>query len=214
MSAITILRDLRSQFGPARDQSGRETCLAFAMSDAHSFILGKPWKPLSCEYLFYHAKLIDKGPAHEGTTVSAARSALENEGQPEETGWPYLHSTPTNLKAWKPPSTIKIIYRRKSKAKVGLFGQIWDSIESGTPVVVGMTISTAFYSPTSDAVVDVVEPEEPVGHAVIAVAIGEQKKKRLILIRNSWGDTWGQAGYAWLSEEYAAKRFMVAVTLI
>ena len=36
MSSITVRHDLRGQFGPARDQEGRETCLAFAMSDAHA----------------------------------------------------------------------------------------------------------------------------------------------------------------------------------
>ncbi len=56
MSAITVRHDLRGRFGSARDQEGRETCLAFAMSDAHAAARGDPWSPLSCEYLFYHAK--------------------------------------------------------------------------------------------------------------------------------------------------------------
>ena len=55
MNSITIRKDLRSRFGPPRDQGQRPTCLAFAMSDAHGAARG-PWEDLSCEYLFHHAK--------------------------------------------------------------------------------------------------------------------------------------------------------------
>ena len=41
MSSITVRHDLRGRFGPARDQGGRETCLAFAMSDAHAAAIGQ-----------------------------------------------------------------------------------------------------------------------------------------------------------------------------
>src|SRR5205085_5453343 len=84
MSAITIRHDLRDRFGPARDQGGRETCLAFAMSDAHAAARGNPWAALCCEYLFYHAKQRDRTPADEGTTIHAIRAALEHDGQPAE----------------------------------------------------------------------------------------------------------------------------------
>lgn len=66
MSEIIVRRDLRGRFGAARDQGGRETCLAFALSDTHAAARGLPWSPLSCEYLFYHAKQRDKTPPHGG----------------------------------------------------------------------------------------------------------------------------------------------------
>jgi hypothetical protein len=89
MSAITVRKDLIGRFGPAREQGLRETCLAFAMSDAHAAALG-PWCPLSCEYLFHQAKQIDKTPAKDGTTFYAICWALDKVGQPVETEWPYL----------------------------------------------------------------------------------------------------------------------------
>jgi hypothetical protein len=184
------------------------------MSDVHAADRGLPWLALSCEYLFYQAKQRDGTPAQEGTTMSAARAALEHDGQPLETGWPYLTALPADLKLWRPPLNVGTIHRRQSEMRGHAFAQVWDAVEADRPTVIGMTLSTAFFLPDGEGVVDSGEPSDPnLRHALVAVATGNRAKERLVLVRNSWGGKWGLSGYAWLAERYATTRIFVAVTI-
>ena len=70
MSSITVRKDLRGRFGPARDQGLRPTCLAFATSDAHAAVRDTTWCRLSCEYLYYHAKQAGRSARTSGVKIA------------------------------------------------------------------------------------------------------------------------------------------------
>jgi len=215
MSTIAIVSDLRTGFGDARDQGSRPTCLAFASSDAHSFAIGLPSKTLSCEYLFFHAKKSDGSSPSRGTNVTSIAVALKTEGQPQEGVWPYLPKLPADLSTWIPPTIGDDLHRagmvRIAKPNVD---DVWTMLEGGEPVIIGMTLSDAFYSLNAEGVVDSNEPVHTARkHALVVVAVGTKKTDRLFLVRNSWGEKWGLSGYAWLSERYLKPRLIVAAQL-
>lgn len=214
MNAIDNRHDLRRLFGPARDQGTRETCVAFAMSDAHAAARGRPWEPLSCEFLFYHAKQRDKGRADQGTTIPAIRAAMEFDGQPHEAIWPYLQDLPKDLNQWKPPGSAQRLFHRASNETGSPFSEVWTAIETGTLTIIAITLSNAFFLPDADCIVDANEAAEPsLRHAVVGVATGTRGGQKYVLVRNSWGNGWGCSGYAWLSERYVARRILCAITL-
>lgn len=213
MSSITIRNDLRGRFGPARDQGPRPTCLVFAMSDAHAAARG-PWEDLSCEYLYYHANRRENAPPSKGTRPSFTRQALEHDGQPVETDWKYLAATPTDLALWVPPAKIGTVFRRASAVLPGGFDEVWAEVEAGTPVLIVMTISNAFFMPNGDGLVHSAEAPDPARrHAVVALASGEHAGVKCLLARNSWGETWGLQGHAWLAEPYLKPRISQLVTM-
>ena len=216
MSTITVSVDLRTSFGLARDQGARPTCLAFAASDAHA-ALRTGWAPLSCEYAFYHAQRRACRPPDTGALLSSMLEALREDGQPEETGWPYLAATPVDPAPWAPPAEVGPLFGRNGESLQPSLDRIIRELDQGRPVIILLTLSRAFYSPNAQAVVHPVSgevPEPARRHAVVGVGHGTVDSQRAILIRNSWGLKWGDAGHGWLTEPFLDPRIFAAATLM
>jgi hypothetical protein len=216
MSVITASVDLQSLFGPARNQGPRPTCMAFAASDAHA-ALRSGWSPLSCEYAFYRAQQRAGRPPAKGALLSSMLDALRQDGQPEESGWPYLAATPTDAAPWAPPAEIGPLFGRDGEKSSPTLDNVICELDKGRPVIILLMLSRAFYYPTPQAVVDPASGESPEPerrHAVVAVGHGTIDGRRAILIRNSWGLRWGEAGYGWLTERFLGPRIFAAATLM
>ncbi|MEH3062563.1 MAG: C1 family peptidase [Methylobacterium radiotolerans] len=98
--------------------------------------------------------------------------------------------------------------------KLGL-ADIILALDKGTPIVLGLIITDAFFRPDGNGLVPKRDPDpERGGHAVLAVGYGHDPKGQpAILIRNSWGSGWGLAGHAWLSSAYLARQLHETATL-
>ncbi|RTM05515.1 MAG: peptidase C1 [Hyphomicrobiales bacterium] len=216
MRDITFSVDLRASFGPARNQGARPTCLAFAASDTHAAVR-EGWAPLSCEYAFYQAQRRAGRPPSTGALLPSVLEALRENGQPEESGWPYLAATPADVASWMPPQEVGKLFGRNGARATHSIDQVVQELDHGRPVIVLTILSRAFYRPNPQGVVDPAADEQPEParrHAVIAVGHGIVDRQRAILVRNSWGSSWGDAGYGWLTERFLGSRIYAAATLL
>lgn len=203
MISVSASTDLRSMFGAARHQRHRPTCLAFATSDAHAAVRGA-WKPLSCEYLFHKAQARQGRLPTQGTFLGDTMAALREDGQPEEAGWPYSPTPPVDLKTWEPPNAPGPLFRRNSEYAARTFTQICQLVDQKRPVILLCKLSACFYRPVGGVVVPESgeKPDPNIRHAVVAAGHGVANGDRYLLVRNSWGQKWGEGGYGWLPESY------------
>jgi Papain family cysteine protease len=203
---VDVVVDLRGQFGLSRDQGQRPTCMSFAASDAHAAARGDV-TPLSCEYAHFHAIRRSGANPDSGVSLPLMSKTIEADGQPIESGWPYLVKIPSDPKLWRPPAVVGPISKRASTLMVPSLGEIIRQLDVGKPVILTTQISISFYRPDADGVIDgkLNEPRTAC-HAVVAVGHGTRKATQLILVRNSWGPTWGLNGYGWVTARYISPR--------
>lgn len=200
---VIVLKDIRDKFGPARDQGSRPTCVAFATSDVHAAARGQT-DPLSVEHLYYHAiQRTPGGNPDNGVNLPTVLAALHHDGQAAESAWPYLDSLPADLAAWTPPPSAAAVYRRSSAIGADATAAVCAHLDAGRPVILVLMATAAFCSPDGDGLVAPPAIDAEVDyHAIIAVAHGQRAGQRYLLVRNSWGDSWGVAGHAWVADTY------------
>ena len=199
MSDIEIQVDFRARFGTVRDQGTRSSCLACAATDAHSYCHALA-DPLSVEFLFYQAGRRMAGrDVTGGLTFDAVDDALQVEGQPLESEWPYQCVTPI---PWKPPAVTTRWYGALDDP-IAAATEIAATLRTETPVVLGLRLTGEFLAPRRMPFIIPSKGSGFGGHAVLAVGLGQEKANgTVILIRNSWGEAWGLQGHAWLAQAY------------
>jgi hypothetical protein len=191
---IDVEIDLRPDLLKVRDQGPRSTCLSHAVSAAHEHVRQSSCY-LSPEYLHYFAA---GGVVSSGVSFAEASQTLASKGQPEDSECLYQATDPPA--GWSPKPVLRV-YRRASNPASVRPARIEHYLRSGKAPILGISLPKGFFSPSSPWVL---ASDGPLfgHHTVLATGFGRCPASGLVLIRNSWGTTWGDGGYAWLDDQF------------
>ena len=200
--------DLRPGMPPVYDQGQLGSCTGNAIAGAMEYERDRQglsdFVPARL-FIYYNERAMEGTVSSDsGAMIRDGIKVVNTEGVCPETLWPY----DTGMFAVKPPKRCYVAAltdRLVQYEAVQTLADLKDAISSKLAVVFGFTVYESFESPqvakTGVVPMPDVQTESTVGgHAVVAVGYSDPKGH--VIVRNSWGPSWGAAGYFYMPYQY------------
>lgn len=210
--------DMRGQCPPIVDQGQLGSCTANAIGSALQFEQMKQSLPNfqpSRLFIYYNERKLENTiDSDSGAQIRDGMSVVATLGAPPETDWPY---DITKFTVAPPQASYTDALKDRVMQYLSIpqdVQQMRGCLAAGFPFVLGFSVYESFEGErvALTGIVPMPASGEAVlgGHAVMAV--GYDDSAQTFLVRNSWGSSWGMAGYftmpyAYLSEANLASDF-------
>ena len=203
MEGLPSKIDLRQHCSPVENQATLGSCTANATMGALEYleikdgVAASSFVNYSRLFVYYNTRVamgtVDKD---SGGFIREAVKAVADFGTCDELKWEYditKFTTKPSDECYIDAATHKIVEFQR----LDTLPDMLKCLADGFPIIFGFTVYNEFEGPTvaSTGVLNLPSPTEYAvgGHAVLA--IGYDMEAKTVLVRNSWGHTWGQDGY-------------------
>jgi C1A family cysteine protease len=233
-SAITASKlpasvDLRQWCSPIEDQGDLGSCTAQAGAGVIEYYERKAFgrhTDTSRLFLYKATRNLMKAKGDTGGYLRTTIGAMVLFGVPPEEYWPY---TDDEKKFDKEPNaftyafaanfqTIKYFrHDPPDRTPAKVLTQLKTYLAKGHPAMFGFTVYNSIDQAEETGRIPYPSKKERIegGHAIVAVGYNDKIKIKnthddkettgALLIRNSWGKSWGEDGYGWLPYDYVRK---------
>jgi len=221
--------DLREWCSPIEDQGMLGSCTAHAGVGIIEYYERKSFgRHIDASRLFLYkvTRNLMKMKGDTGGYLRTTMGAMVLFGVPPEEYWPYMDDE----KGFdKEPSSFCYAFAQNYQTlryfrhdPPGLkadevLKKVKAYLIKGHPAVFGFTVYNSIEQADKTGRIPFPSPKEKIegGHAVAVIGYADKMKIKnkyggvetngALLIRNSWGKTWGEGGYGWLPYEYVLK---------
>lgn len=220
--------DLRAWCSPIENQGSLGSCTANAGVGTVEYFERRAFgKHIDASRLFLYktTRNMLHWTGDTGAFLRTTMGALVLFGVPPEEYWPYViadfDKEPSAFCYAFAQSYQAITYYRldpPATPKDVLLGRIKLYLSAGFPLMFGFTVYESISQAAKTGKIPYPTSGEKIlgGHAVVAIGYDDKMKIKntnpgavetggALLIRNSWGTGWGDAGYGWLPYEYVLK---------
>ena len=203
--------DLRPMCSQVEDQGNLGSCTGNALAGALEFLERKDrvsFIDLSRLFIYYNERSLEHTVNSDaGAMIRDGIKTLAKLGVCSEAKWPYVESK----FAAKPPAacyTEGLKHQITSYQRILTLDEMRTCLADGYPFVFGFTVYESFMTQqvAKSGIGPMPKKGEKVvgGHAVVAVGYDDTKK--VFIVRNSWGTSWGLGGYFTLPYAYLSDR--------
>jgi C1A family cysteine protease len=221
--------DLRRWASPVEDQGQLGSCTAQAGAGLIEYYERKAFGrhvEASRLFLYKATRGLMKSKGDSGAYLRTTMGAMVIFGVPPEPYWPYTDAEDKFDR--EPPafcyafaqSYRTLLYFRHDPAgapRASVLERLKTYLAAGHPAMFGFTVYSSIDQAETTGRIPLPHGRERIegGHAVVAVgfddamtianASGGGPARGALLIRNSWGRSWGEQGYGWLPYAYVDK---------
>jgi C1A family cysteine protease len=201
--------DLRPGCPPVYDQGQLGSCTANAINAAFQYMQRaqkqKDFMP-SRLFVYYNERvMLGTVDTDSGAMIRDGVKSVAKAGVCREEIWPYditqFTVKPSRACYTEALRNQVLVYRRVLNSNLH---QLQGALASGTPVIFGFSVYESFQG--QDVARTGIVPLPPRGetllggHAVLAVGYDDATQR--FLVRNSWGEGWGDKGYCYMPYGY------------
>ena len=192
------------------------SCVTNAITSALEYISNRATNnlfPMSRMFLYYTARNFGKGELiieDKGCNILQALLSAKEQGVCLEASWPYNVAS-VNTR----PSSYAFVEAEQYKIEQYLkispnLDDMLSCLSEGYPFIFGLKITDSFSQ--INGIITKPSPEEirtdiHGNHAMLCV--GYNLKNKVFIVRNSWGEEWGDKGYCYIPFDYMTNSKMI-----